>query len=62
MEQIRYAIYDIKDNELCCGIFETRKEIAKYFNTTSNYIGTALCRGNLIARRYRIEKIEKEVD
>lgn len=39
-----YGIYDIKDNEQCIGIFNNRKEVARYFNTTSNCIGSTITR------------------
>lgn len=53
-----YAIYDLKDNEQCVAIFETRKEVANYFNTTVNCIGTTITRRRKRKCRYLIEKVE----
>ncbi len=47
-----YAIYDLRDNEQCVAIFKTRKEIANYFNTTANCIGTAITRKHKRKCRY----------
>lgn len=55
-----YAIYDTKNNEQCVAIFNTRKEVAKYFNTTANCIGTAICRKHKRKCRYLIVKIKEE--
>lgn len=33
-----YAIYDLKENEQCIAIFDTRIQVAEYFNTTANTI------------------------
>lgn len=33
-----YAVYDLKDNEQCLGIFVGRKQVAEYFNTTVSCI------------------------
>ena len=33
-----YAIYDTKNNDLCIAVFDKRKEVAEYFNTTVNCI------------------------
>lgn len=56
-----YAIYDTKNNEQCVAVFDTRKEVANYFNTTANCIGTAITRKHKRKCRYSIE-ILKEGD
>lgn len=33
-----YAIYDLKDNEQCIAVFDTRIQVAEYFKTTANCI------------------------
>ncbi len=55
-----YAIYDIKNNEQCMGIFNNREEIARYFNTTANCIGSTITRKHKRKHRYLITKIESE--
>lgn len=57
-----YGIYDTKDNELCVGVFLSRKEVAKYFNTSYESIGSSICRKEKRGHRYLIEKIEEEED
>lgn len=52
-----YAVYDMKDNEQCIGIFNTRKEVADYFNTNANTIGTTITKKYKRDNRYIIEKI-----
>lgn len=54
-----YGIYDMKDKEQCVAIFENRKEVAKYFNTTENCIGTAITKKYKRKHRFLIEKIEE---
>jgi len=40
-----YAIYDLKESEMCVGIFDYCKEVAEYFETTENAIYTDVSRG-----------------
>ena len=54
-----YAIYDLKENE-CIAVFDTRKEVAEYFNTTANCVGTAITRKHKRKWRYLIQKIDEE--
>lgn len=55
-----YGVYDMKNKEQCVGIFNNRKELAKFFNTTPNCIGTAITRKHKKEGRYIINKILKE--
>ena len=55
-----YAVYDMKDQEQCIGVFDTRKEVAKYFNSTPNSIGTMITRKQMVKRRYLIEIVKEE--
>ena len=55
-----YAIYDLKENEECIAVFDTRKEVADYFNTTANCVGTAITRKHKRKWRYLIKKIEDD--
>lgn len=54
-----YAIYDMKESEQCVAMFKTRKEVTKYFNTTSNSIGTSITRKHKRKYRFLIEKIKE---
>lgn len=55
-----YAIYDLKENEECIAVFDTRKEVAEYFNTTANCVGTAITRKHKRKWRYLIKKIKDD--
>lgn len=55
-----YGVYDMKNNEICVGVFKRTKEIAEYFNTTDVSIRTAnLYRKALRDCRYKIVKINE---
>lgn len=51
-----YAVYDIKYYEQCVGIFLDRKELAKFFNTTPNSIGSSITRNEIREKRYEVKK------
>ena len=55
-----YVVYDMKNQEQCVGVFDTRKEVAKFFNSTSNSVGAMICRKEKFERRYLVEKVEEE--
>ena len=55
-----YAVYDMKNQEQCMGVFDTRKELAKFFNSTPNSIGSMISRKKKFKRRYLIEKVKEE--
>lgn len=57
-----YGIYDMKYYEQCVGIFKGREQLAKYFNTTSNSIGSTICRREKRNGRYLIIRIEGIID
>lgn len=57
-----YGIYDMRNNEMCVGVFLSRKEVAKYFNTTSESIGATICRKEKKKHRYLIVKVEEVED
>lgn len=52
-----YMIYDTKNNECCVAQFDTRKEVAEYFKTSANYIGSAMSRNHKVEGRYLIERV-----
>lgn len=55
-----YGIYDMKNNEMCIGIFDKTKQVADYFNTTTASISSAICRKQLKKHRYLIERFNEE--
>lgn len=55
-----YAVYDIKYYEQCVGIFLNRKELAKFFNTTPNSIGSSITRNEIREKRYEVKKINEK--
>ncbi len=54
-----YGVYDIKNKEQCVAIFKSRREVAKFFDTTVNSIATSITRKHKRKHRFLIEKIEK---
>lgn len=55
-----FAIYDVKNGEQCCGVFERKKQIKEYLNVPYNTICNAVNRGSKIGRRFEICRIEIE--
>lgn len=55
-----YVVYDMKNQEQCMGVFDNRKELAKFFNTTPNSVGSMMSLKRKFERRYLIEKVEEE--
>lgn len=55
-----YAVYDMKNQEQCVGVFDNRAEVAKFFNSNPNSIGTMITLKKKFERRYLIEKIKEE--
>lgn len=54
-----YAIYDLKENEACIGIFDSCKEVAEYFNTTTNTIYSLISHGYKRKKRFEIVSIKE---
>lgn len=54
-----YAIYDLKESEMCVGIFEHCKGVAEYFGTSQNAIYTNISRGTKRAGRYKIVSVKE---
>lgn len=52
-----YGVYDIKNKELCVGMFDTVSELAKFFKTTNNSILPYITRHNLRECRYLIVRV-----
>lgn len=58
-ERWKYIVYMIwKTMNNACGVFLTRKEVAIFFNTDSNSIGSSICRKERRNHRYLIERVE----
>lgn len=56
-----YVVYDMKNQEQCVGVFDTRKEVAEYFNSTPRSVGTMISLKRKFERRYLIEKVKEEI-
>ena len=54
------CVYDTKENDRLVAIFNTSKTCAKFFNTDFKCIDSAICRGQLKFRRYRLERISRK--
>ena len=54
-----FGVYDIKDGDICVGVFESINEICAFFEITNrNRIECSICRKNPLAfkeKRYRVE-------
>ena len=53
-----YLMYDMKQNEICVGIFNSVKDIAEYTGNTEGSIFSAISRNAKIKARYKVHKIE----
>ena len=53
-----YAIYDMKDNEQCIGVFDKLREIAEYFNMSERCISSEISRKRNIKNQYKVVRIE----
>lgn len=53
-----YAVYDLKDNELCIGIFDKMQEVVDYLNVkNANVLASAISKKNAIKNRYIVVRI-----
>lgn len=53
-----YGVYDLKNYEMCVGIFDTTQQVADFFHTSRNTIcSDNLTRKKLRNKRYQIIKI-----
>lgn len=54
-----YAVYDIKDNEQCIGIFDTLQEVVDYLEIkNTNVLASAISKKNTIKTRYKVVRID----
>ena len=53
-----YAVYDMKENEQCVGVFHGVTEVARYFNLKEQTIRKKLCKNIKVKRRYEIKKVD----
>lgn len=55
-----YAIYDLKENEMCVGVFDSCREVANYFETTENAIYSIVSRNQTKGKRFKIVSIKED--
>ncbi len=56
-----YAVYDIKDNEICIGVFDTLQQVVDYLEIKNvNVLASAISKHNIIKTRYEVVRIEEE--
>lgn len=53
MKKSEYAVYDMKNKECLCGIFNS-SECAKFLGISEEHVHTAVYRKNLVQKRYSI--------
>lgn len=53
-----FAIYDVKNGEQCCGVFERKKDVKVFLNVEYNVLSNALKRKGRIGRRYEVYELE----
>lgn len=58
--KVFYGVYDTKNFEQCVGIFESAKELAKYFNSTENSMWSSITRKRKIKNRYIVFSMKEE--
>lgn len=56
-----YAIYDLKNDEACVGVYETVKEVAKSLGIKSNHVSSIISKKKKYKSRYLIMLIKTEV-
>lgn len=55
---IVFAVYDTKNMEQCCGVFENKKDVKVFLNVEYNVLSNALKRKGKIGRRYEVYELE----
>ncbi len=54
-----YAVYDIKDNEQCIGIFDKLQEVVDYLEIkNTRVLASSISKNNIIKTKYRVVRIE----
>lgn len=59
MSRLIYGLYDLKNNEICIGLF-TAKELINQFNLTIQSFYCQVSRKQLLKNRYEVAKFKKE--
>lgn len=54
-----YGVYDLKNYEMCVGMFDTPQEVANFFNTSKVTILSYISKKQIRAKRYEIIKIDE---
>ena len=57
---IVYGIYDVKEKERCCGIFDSKKDVKIFLDVEYNTLSNAMKRKGRIDRRFEICEINIE--
>jgi len=57
-----YAIYDIKDNDACVGVYDTIKEITSALGIKPNHVHSIVSKKTKYQKRYRIEHLPDDTD
>lgn len=57
-----YAIYDIKHNQVCLGVFDTYKEAGDYLGLSPDAVYYAIKRKSVMKGRYVARKLGEEED
>lgn len=56
-----YAIYDMKNKELCVGIFDYRQEAATYLGIHRDTLNRNIQKNRLVKNQYKIIKIKEKI-
>jgi hypothetical protein len=55
-----YVIYDVKDSDVCVGVYDTVKEIANLWGITPNHVSSIISKKKKFKCRYSIEVVKDE--
>ena len=56
-----YAVYDLKDNEICIGVFDTLQQVVDYLKIkNTRVLASAISKHNVIKTRYKVVRIEEK--
>lgn len=51
-----YSVYDLFDSELCCGVFNSIRAVAKYVGKTEKAVYASLARKHPATPKYLVER------
>ena len=55
-----YGVYDVKEKERCCGVFDSKKDVKMFLDVEYNVLSNALKRNGRVGRRFEICEIDIE--